>query len=268
MREILEQAIQSLAAAGCETPRLDAEVLLAHALGCERHELYTTTTGYLVPCGTFANYIERRKRREPVAYILGYKEFWSMNIKVTPDVLIPRPETEAVVEKSLQASKNGYTTILDLGTGSGCIAAALASELPTARFAVSDISKKALEIAKENLAFAQNRVTFVQSDLFEKIEGKFDLIVSNPPYVTAPDWEKLPPEIKNHEPRVALDGGPDGLDFIRRIGQDAHRYLKTNGWLILENGPEIEQWNVLSLKVENPFTATSRSAEPKTLSSL
>lgn len=262
MRAILEKAIRELEAAECETPHLDAEVLLAHALGCPRFDLYKNDTGYQVPYDTFWSYLERRKRREPVAYIVGYKEFWSLNIKVTPDVLIPRPETEAVVEKVL-ASGRRFNKILDLCTGSGCIAAALASELPMAHFVVSDISKKALDIAQENLAFAQGRVTFIQSHLFENITGRFDLIVSNPPYVTSQELEKLEPEIKNYEPRLALDGGADGLDFVRKIRQDAPRFLKPDGWLILENGPEIESWNDLSLKAANPFTEPSGLAEPK-----
>lgn len=273
MRAILPKAILELTAAGCETPKLDAEVLLAHALGCERHEVYTTTIGYQIPYGKFADYIERRNKREPVAYITGYKEFWSMNIKVTPDVLIPRPETEALVEKVLKVIEiklmthdSCLMTILDLGTGSGCIAAALAKEFPQAQLVVSDISEQALAIAKENLKFAQGRIQLIQSDLFEKITGKFDLIVSNPPYCASKDWENLQPEIKNYEPRLALDGGFDGLDFVRKIRQDAPRFLKAEGWLLLENGPSVEVWNALSLKGKKVYPAVSVSAAPRTLS--
>lgn len=265
MRDILEKAIGELEAAGCETPRLDAEVLLAHALGCERFQIFSTWCQ--APGGKirmFKNFIERRKRREPVAYITGTKEFWSLPIKVTPDVLIPRPETEAVVEAALKVFRS---TILDLCTGSGCIAAALAKELPHAQLTVSDISAKAMVVAKENLKFAGDRVTLIQSDLFQNIEGKFDMIVSNPPYVASTEWETLPPEIKNYETRLALDGGPAGLDFIRRIRQDATRFLKPDGWLILENGPKVEIWNVSSLTAEHPSTAASMLAAPRTLSS-
>src|SRR3989338_1492598 len=146
---LLEEAIKKLEQADIETPKLDAEVLLAHALGCERHELYTST-GYLLTYARqklFEEYVERRKKREPVAYIRGFKEFWSINIKVTPAVLIPRPETEAVVEKALKILDQGLwikdhgPEILDLCTGSGCIAAALAKEIPNAKIVVTDISE-------------------------------------------------------------------------------------------------------------------------------
>lgn len=277
MRDILEKAISELEAASCETPRLDAEVLLAHALGCDRSDLYKSDTWYQVPgvkLERFHTYVHRRKRREPVAYITGTREFWSIPINVTPDVLIPRPETEAVVEavletlqKNLATDDSRLTTILDLCTGSGCIAAALAKELPHAQLTVSDISAKALVVAKENLKFAGDRVTFIQSDLFQNIEGKFDLIVSNPPYVASTEWETLQPEIKNYEPRLALDGGGDGLDFIRRIRQDAPRHLKPDGWLIIENGPKIEQWKNSSLTEELPCAEASVPAAPRTLSS-
>ncbi|MBI4224251.1 MAG: peptide chain release factor N(5)-glutamine methyltransferase [Deltaproteobacteria bacterium] len=279
MRETLKEAIRELEAAGCETPRLDAEVLLAHALGCERHEIYLGPGTRDQGLGTekkfklFEDYIERRKNREPAAYITGTKEFWSLPIKVTPDVLIPRPETETLVNAALEKVPGPWSLvpgpfILDLCTGSGCVAAALAKELPDARFVVSDISPRALTVARGNLKFAEGRVAFIQSDLFENITGPFDLIVSNPPYVASKDWEGLQPEIKNFEPRLALDGGTDGLDFIRKILQDAPRCLKSNGWLILENGSEIKTWNALSLKVKNPFTEKSKSAEPRTPSSL
>ena len=256
MKTVLNQAVKILEKAGVETPQLDAEVLLAHALGCERHELYTATTRYLVPGGkekVFEGYVERRCRREPVAYIRGFKEFWSINIKVTPAVLIPRPETEAVVEKAVELMDHGLwtmdrgpKTILDLCTGSGCIAAALATELPGAQITVADISEEALKIARQNLKFAKGRVTFLQSNLFEKIPlpstGKFDLIVSNPPYIPTAQCNDLMPEVSKFEPRIALDGGRDGLDFVRKIRQDAHNFLKPNGWLVIENGPEIETW--------------------------
>ena len=252
---LLEEAIKKLEQADIETPKLDAEVLLAHALGCERHELYTST-GYLLTYARqklFEEYVERRKKRELVAYIRGFKEFWSINIKVTPAVLIPRPETEAVVEKALEIIKNppfippltkGGILILDLCTGSGCIAAALATELPEAQITVADISNEALEVAKENLAFAKGRVTFIQSNLFEKIpsQSQFDLIVSNPPYIPSSQMKQLSPEILRYEPHLALDGGMDGLDFITKIKQTAPKFLKPGGWLVMEAGAEVLTW--------------------------
>lgn len=307
--EILNKAIQELDSAGCESPRLDAEVLLAFALGCERHELYeiagklerekwllqkdaavagassvaTPSVLHINAVGarrprslsailslypgcknrlpqlflesispaqachqflnTFQSYIERRKKKEPVAYIRGFKEFWSLNIKVTRDVLIPRPETEEIIEKAIKLfpSKNQPLDILDLCTGSGCIAAALAKEYPKADITVTDISEGALSVAKENLAFAAGRITFLQSDFFEKVKGVFDLIVSNPPYIKSSDYENLIPEICNYEPRLALDGGIDGLEIIRKIRENYRRYLKREGKLVLENGPRIEE---------------------------
>lgn len=239
MMELLQQAIAQLKAAGCETPQLDAEVLLAHVLGCERYELYTAIgrQSSVVSQNKFNDYIERRMKREPVAYITGFKEFWSMPIKVTPAVLIPRPETESLVEQALQ---KGGASILDLCTGSGCIAAALAKELPQAQITVSDISKEALAVARENLKFAGERITFVQGSLFENIQGPFDLIVSNPPYIPTAVLSGLEPEVNVYEPRLALGGGADGLDFVRNIRRNAPKYLKKGGWLLMEVGPETE----------------------------
>lgn len=274
MRKLLKKAVEELALAGCETPQLDAEVLLAHTLGCERHEIYIRDSLSQTPAtiSLFQNFLERRKKREPVAYIVGYKEFWSMKMKVTNDVLIPCPETEALIEKSLKILRTTQyarrTTILDLCTGSGCIAAALAKEIPTAHFTVTDISAKALEIAKENLAFTKDRVTFIQSNLFEKITGKFDLIISNPPYLSPSEIESSMPEVRLFEPRIAIDGGADGLDFISKILQDASRFLNPDGWLILENGAEIQTWNISSLKGASNSKERFRSTELKILSSL
>lgn len=257
----IRDATAELKAAGCDTPDLDAEVLLAHALGCERFEIYTANTSKcqaltdILPI--FQNNIERRKRREPVAYILGYKEFWSLKLKVTPDVLVPRPETEKVVEtalKMLQIEPGTHCQILDLCTGSGCIAAALASELPHAQFVLTDISEKALAVAKENLKFAEGRITFLQSDLFKNVTGRFDLIVSNPPYIPSAELETLMPEVRDFEPRLALDGGRDGLDFVRQIRHHFSKHLKPSGCCILENGAKVETWKNSSFQGESRFT--------------
>lgn len=266
----LEEAVQSLTKGKIDTPRLDAEVLLAHALGCERHELYTAATEYLLLYGKleiFKNYLSRRLRNEPVAYIVGYKEFWSLRLKVTPAVLIPRPETESLVEKALaildQRGKReeGGWDILDLCTGSGAIAAALAKELPNARITAADISEEALAVAGENLQFAADRVRLVQSSLFEKMAGTFDLIVSNPPYIPTHIVANLDPDITDYEPHRALDGGRDGLDFVAKIRQDAPNFLKPDGWLVLENGAngkvDIQIWNTSSLREASPSTASS-----------
>lgn len=248
---MLSAALPLLEGAGIETPLLDGEILLAHTLGCERHELYTTSVRCQAPNGKmkqFQSFVERRRQREPVAYITGFKEFWSLKLKVTPEVLIPRPETEEVVEKSIQwvqtCSKVPGTKlhILDLCTGSGCIAAALARELPQAHITVSDISEGALRVAKENLALYKDRITFIQSDLFEKIQGTFDLIVSNPPYIPSNEWEGLEPEIREYEPKIALDGGPEGLDFIIKIRHNISKYLKRTGAAVIENKADVQLW--------------------------
>ena len=139
---------------------------------------------------------------------------------------------------------------MDLCTGSGCISAALATEFPKTQITLTDISPKALAVAKINLEFAKERVRFLQSDLFEKVEGEFDLIVSNPPYCNSEIWEKLMPDVRNFEPQLAIDGGPRGLDFVDRIRNNAANYLKENGVLILEAGPDIHVWTSSSLKAE------------------
>lgn len=258
----MRQAAEELKEAGCDMPELDTEVLLAHALGCERFEIYTnkcrTPFSVSAELKTFQKLVERRKRREPVAYIIGHKEFWSLKLKVTSDVLAPRPETEKVVETALTflSEKKVSDTfwILDLCTGSGCIAAALASELPHAQFVVTDISEKALAVAKENLKFAEGRITFLPSNLFENVRGKFDLIVSNPPYIPSAELPHLMPEVCDFEPRLALDGGADGLDFVRQIRHDFSEHLKPGGCCILENGAKIEIWKNSSSKGESRFT--------------
>lgn len=256
--QILNNAQALLSQAGIETARLDAEVILAHVLGASRADLYTsrhrTVSDQDILC--FNEYINRRAMGTPVAYITGVKEFWSLPIKVTDAVMIPRPETELVVERALaivgaQAPKRPgayVTNILDLCAGSGCIAAALAKEMPHARFVVTDISGRALDVARENLAFATGRVEFCLGDLFEALtntqapmgpgaQGQyFDLITSNPPYIAMQDRDALPREVTNHEPDVALYGGESGLDFVSGIIKDAFRFLRPGGWLVMEMG--------------------------------
>jgi release factor glutamine methyltransferase len=182
----------------------------------------------------------RRARQEPVAYITGRKEFWSLDFVVTPDVLIPRPETELVVEVALEHAKRcsgkSQLQILDLGTGSGAIAISLAKELPQAKMAVVDVSAAALQVARRNSERhgVENRIHFLGGDLFEYVGGEFDLIVSNPPYVRRGELSSLTAEIRDWEPLTALDGGKDGLDCYRRIIAEAHRHLVPEGAIILE----------------------------------
>jgi release factor glutamine methyltransferase len=232
---------------GIEQPRVDAEVLLAHTVGVSRLDLYVLYDRPLekTELEAFRGLIQRRVRREPVAYIVGKKEFWSMDLQVSRDVLIPRPETETLVEEAVKIIPPEPASepwkILDLGTGSGAIILALASERPGHRFFGTDRSDRALDIARANSRMHQleERITWLKADWFD-VEadefGPFDVIVSNPPYISSAEFEQLPPEITAYEPTDALEGGDDGLKAIRLIVRDAPSHLVSGGWLFLEIG--------------------------------
>ncbi|MFH0812678.1 MAG: peptide chain release factor N(5)-glutamine methyltransferase, partial [Pseudomonadota bacterium] len=178
---------------------------------------------------------------EPVAYIIGRKEFWSLTFKVNYAVMIPRPQTETLVEAALQLfPSDSSPSILEIGTGSGAIAIALATELPRASISATDISPEALSIARENAsAHGITSIKFMEGNLYEslKMEGKiFDLIISNPPYILTDEIPRLPAGIRDYEPHLAIDGGLDGLEYYRKIIQEAHHYLKLGGYLLLEVG--------------------------------
>jgi len=190
----------------------------------------------------FRRLIRKRLSGTPLAYITGRKEFWSMLFRVGPGVIIPRPETELLVEKTLELAAGGQPTISDIGTGSGNIALALAKELPSARIVAADVSERALRYARFN---AQNlgipNVTFARGNLFAALQGlglerKCDFVVSNPPYVSSFDWDSISPEVKNHEPRRAFHGGKTGLGFIARLIKGAPPYLQPGGYLLFEVG--------------------------------
>jgi release factor glutamine methyltransferase len=232
---------------GIESPRMDAELLLAYALGVERIDLYLRHDQPLNPdeLNRFRQLVKRRLAREPVAYITGRKEFWTLELTVGPEVLIPRPETECVIEAVLalletdtDAQKGRF---LDLGTGSGAIALALAHSCPEAHVVAVDRSRKALRVAHGNALRhgLQDRVHLVAGNWFDIFAGgkmRFDIIVSNPPYIPSPVIDSLQPEIVRYEPREALDGGPDGLDAVRQIIRQAPAYLPSGGGLFLEIG--------------------------------
>ncbi len=228
---------------GIPNPRLDAELLLAHALKCQRIDLYTGHEK-IVPqkhLDPFRAFVERRAKREPLQYIVGETEFWGLKIKVTPEVLIPRPETEMLVEEGLKFSD--ARSILDIGTGSGCIAIAVAKSLPGAKIVATDVSKEAIALARENAKFhkVSERIDFILSDIapwrvFEAEGQRFDLIVSNPPYISTGEFPNLQPEVRDFEPRKALDGGPKGLDVILKILEEAPPFLKPTSYLLLEIG--------------------------------
>jgi len=224
---------------GVESPRLDAEVLLAHALGARRIDLYLRFDQPLEAHerAVFRELVRRRaSERVPVAYLTGSREFWSRSLRVAPGVLIPRPETEGLVQL---AAKLAPRRAADIGIGSGAIALALALELPEVEITGVDVSEAALAIARENLTAhgVADRVALVAGDGLEPLTGRFDLIASNPPYVPSGELEGLAPELR-HEPRVALDGGADGLDVIRALAAGAREKLVAGGHLLLEIAPD------------------------------
>jgi release factor glutamine methyltransferase len=247
---LVNEAVAYLAKKGIDAPRLDAEVLMARTLGWERIDLYLRHDQPLNEdeVDRFRELIRRRARREPVAYITGQKEFWSIRLQVTPEVLIPRPETETLVETALSAAhavrphKAEPVRILEIGTGSGAVAVVLALELGEAgELIATDRSTAALDVARANAGSlgVAGRIRFVAGDLFDALETDedlFDLIVSNPPYIPSPLIPDLPPEIKDYEPQGSVDGGADGLSVIRPILQEAHRWLVPHGSLVLEVG--------------------------------
>lgn len=234
---LIEQATQQLQQAGVDTPRLDAELMLADLLKVNRAYLFAhpeeEVPETLLPL--WFQRLQRRLQREPLAYILGRAEFYGLEFAVTPDVLVPRPETELLVETVLRKQPR---TVVDVGTGSGCIAVALAVHLPQVEVWATDISELALRIALENALRHQvaQRVHFVQGDLLQPLAGKrFEAIVSNPPYVAHSERMRLQPEVRDWEPPIALFC-EDPLHFHQRLAAEAHFYLQDGGWLVMEVG--------------------------------
>lgn len=232
---------------GVDEARLSAELLLAHALGCSRMQLYTQYDR--VPAESqlagFRENVKQRSEHVPVAYLIGKAWFFSLELAVTRDVLIPRPDTETLVEHVIQRIRNtpGWETpgILDLCTGSGCIAIALAKNIAASHIVATDISPGALKVATQNAEKigVKERIDFLEGDLYAALAAltpprQFEVIISNPPYIATADIQKLEPTVRDHEPRIALDGGPDGLDFHRRILTSAREWLKPNGLIIGE----------------------------------
>lgn len=230
--------------------QIEAELLLRHALdpsgGVTRTALYLSFEDPITAdvAETYEGFLSRRLAHEPCAYITGRREFYGLDFKVTPDVLIPRPETEQLVETSIRLAnaepRRTRLRIADAGTGSGAIAVSLARALPRAEVYATDDSRAALAVAEENARRHDvvRRIAFRPGDLLTPVHAYVDLVVANLPYVTSEDWSKLAPEVRDHEPRRALDGGPDGLDAIRALLQQAPRYLTPGGHIVIEIGDE------------------------------
>ncbi len=254
VRAALKEAMGRLRAAQVSSHTLAAELLLMHALGRDRTWLYTNPESVLdvSAVGTYFALVARRAAGEPTQYLTGRQEFWGLEFEVTPAVLIPRPETEHVIEVALErlgargikidmitGAPSPKLRVADVGTGSGCIAVALAHELPHAEITATDISAAALEVAQRNAALQAvvNRVHFIECDLLTGIVGApFDLIVSNPPYVARSDSATLAREVRDHEPHAALFGGPTGVEIYSRLIEQAGALLRAGGILVLELG--------------------------------
>lgn len=230
-----------------EWPHLEAEILLAHALGLKRIELYTNHERTLTSeeLSRFKGLIQRRSHREPIAYITNNQPFMSLDFYVDRSVLIPRPETEKLVEVAIDTIKNrvvedvsSSTLFADIGTGCGAIAISLAKYLPNIKVIGIDSSADAIKNAQKNAKHHQlaDRCQFIAGNLFEPLKERADIIVSNPPYIRSSELDKLQTDIKDWEPRKALDGGEEGLDYIRKLIEDAPGHLKPKGFLLIEIG--------------------------------
>jgi len=243
---LLQRGTAALEAGGIETARPEAEWLLAGILGVERFALYLDPARRLsTPTVTrYLALIERRAAREPLQYLLGWEDFHGLRLAVTPDVLVPRPETEGLVEWAVEVlGGRPDPVVADLGTGSGAIACAIARALPAAEVLAVEVSVGALAVASRNVRelALSSRVRLLAGDLFAplgSIPASLDLVVANPPYLPSAVIPSLPPEVSRHEPRAALDGGPDGMAVIRRIVAGAPTVLKPGGWLLMEIGEE------------------------------
>ncbi|MDD5326844.1 MAG: peptide chain release factor N(5)-glutamine methyltransferase [Phycisphaerae bacterium] len=256
IQKLLSWVTEYLNNKGIDSPRLSAEILLSCVLGLKRIELYTQFEKIVSEeqLGRLHNLVERAGRHEPIAYLAGKTEFYSLEIEVSADCLIPRPETELLVERAIEflRVRSGKQFICDLCTGSGCIAAAIAKNYPDCQIIATDICDAALSVADRNIEKHQlgERIKLLHGDLFDPIVPyldveKFDLIVCNPPYVSAAEFEKLDKNVKDYEPRLALFAGDEGLDIYRRIVEKAGQFLKPDAKLMLEigceQGPAVKQ---------------------------
>ena len=244
LQKVLKWTIDYFSSHNIPEARLGAELLLAQVLGCRRIDLYVQFERVLSKeeRAAYREMVQRRAKREPVQYILGETEFMGLPFKVTPDVLIPRPDTEHLVDRVvgfLREEQLAAPSILDIGTGSGCIAISLGHLFPDASVTAIDISETALAIAAENARKNEAEITLTAGDIFRLMPlftNAFDIVVSNPPYISGKDWAELQPEVKEFEPRQALYGGEDGLGFYQRFVPAVKSLLKPGGAMFLETG--------------------------------
>jgi release factor glutamine methyltransferase len=243
--EGIQKSAEFLGKKGIESSRLHAELLLAHVLKLPRMQLYLSFERVLSPSETdgLRELVRRRGQREPLQHILGSTSFCGFEIAVNRHVLVPRPETELLAETGwqwLSTINSQPSTALDFGTGSGCLAIALAAKSPASKIIALDVSPDALELARRNAERngAGDRIQFIEGSGFEALpaDARFDLIISNPPYIPSAEIESLQPEVRDYDPRAALDGGPDGLVFYRRFAAEAKPFLKPGGRMMLEFG--------------------------------
>ncbi len=256
IEQIQKEGIKKLNEAHIEEPILKAKLLLANLLDKPKEYLVTHSTEILpdIIIQSYFEKIEKLKKRVPIEYILQHKEFMKLDFYINEDVLIPRSDTEILVETVIEIAKqNSKINILDLCTGSGAIAVSLAKYLPQSNVKGIDISSKAIEVATQNAKKNNVEVTFLKSDLYQNIqERNWDIIVSNPPYIESDVIACLEPEVQ-HEPLIALDGGKDGLNFYRRIIDKSNYYLNKNGWLVLEIGYQQAKEVTKLLELKNCF---------------
>jgi release factor glutamine methyltransferase len=244
VREALREGRRLIEALGSDEAELEAELLLRHTLGLDRVHLYQRLDDALTDsqAAAYRRLLDRRLAHEPVAYITGHREFFGLEFEVSPAAIIPRPETETLVELALAFARECFAgrpiTIVDVGVGAGTIAIPLAREIPKARVVAIDISREALTLAGRNAERhgVAGHVDFREGDLLAPFDGRAEIITANLPYVTSAQWEAMPPEIREHEPRSGLDGGVDGLDLIRRLLDRAPSHLAPGGALLCEIG--------------------------------
>jgi release factor glutamine methyltransferase len=245
VRKVLDWTIGHLKQHGCESARLDAEILLAHSRNCQRIQLYTEFDAPMTPeeRATMRDLVRRRATLEPVAYLVGFREFFGLDFEVEPGVLIPRPDTESLVMTALEiANKLPSPRILDVCTGTACVPVAIAANCAAAALTAIELDSQVHGIAQRNIEKHEltDRITLLQGDLFSPLAGdaSFDVITANPPYVTDEEMNTLQPDVRLHEPELALRGGTDGLDIVRRLIPEAAGHLTDDGALLLEIGEQ------------------------------